>query len=328
MSKEIPQLTIDFDDWVYSNQNRQSATAPAATDLRSLLLRTDISLQDTIKNNPLFFISFGSGSSGNSYYFGTRNAGILVDAGIKSEIVIEILEENGVKMENIKGICLTHDHADHVKYAYNIVRKHKHMKVYCTNRVVNGMLRKHNISKRIKDYHTPIFKEIPFKIADFEITAFDVPHDGEDNMGFFITHNDKKIAIATDLGAVTERARHYMSQANYLIIEANYDKQMLLHGPYPEHLKSRIQTERGHLDNKDTAQFITEIYDKHLKYIFLCHLSNDNNTPEIARQTICSALEAKGITVGSAQENIEDRKADVQLMPLPRKEPTRWFVFK
>ena len=318
------QLTIDFNDWVYDDKERREATSPSTIDTRTIALRQSMAQAPS----PLFYISFGSGSSGNCCYLGTRNAGILIDAGILTETVVDTLKENGIKMENIVGICLTHDHGDHVKYAYNIVRKHKHMKVYCTNRVVNGMLRKHNISKRIKDYHSPIFKEIPFKLGDFEITAFDVPHDGDDNMGFFVRHGDKNFVVATDLGAISERARHYISQAHYLMIEANYDKEMLIKGTYPDYLKRRIQTDRGHMDNVETAAFLSEIYTPQLKYIFLCHLSNENNTPEIALNTISKALKDRGLTIGTAQETIEDRKADVQLMALPRLEPTRWFVFK
>ena len=318
------QLTIDFNDWVYDDKERREATSPSTIDTRTIALRQSMAQAPS----PLFYISFGSGSSGNCCYLGTRNAGILIDAGVLTETVVDTLKENGIEMENIVGICLTHDHGDHVKYAYNIVRKHKHMKVYCTNRVVNGMLRKHNISKRIKDYHSPIFKEIPFKLGDFEITAFDVPHDGDDNMGFFVRHGDKNFVVATDLGAISERARHYISQAHYLMIEANYDKEMLIKGTYPDYLKRRIQTDRGHMDNVETAAFLSEIYTPQLKYIFLCHLSNDNNTPEIALNTISKALKDRGLTIGTAQETIEDRKADVQLMALPRLEPTRWFVFK
>lgn len=318
------QLTIDFNDWVYDDKERREATSPSTIDTRTIALRQSMAQAPS----PLFYISFGSGSSGNCCYLGTRNAGILIDAGILTETVVDTLKENGIKMENIVGICLTHDHGDHVKYAYNIVRKHKHMKVYCTNRVVNGMLRKHNISKRIKDYHSPIFKEIPFKLGDFEITAFDVPHDGDDNMGFFVRHGDKNFVVATDLGAISERASHYISQAHYLMIEANYDKEMLIKGTYPDYLKRRIQTDRGHMDNVETAAFLSEIYTPQLKYIFLCHLSNDNNTPEIALNTISKALKDRGLTIGTAQETIEDRKADVQLMALPRLESTRWFVFK
>ena len=318
------QLTIDFNDWVYDDKERREATSPTTIDTRIIALRQSMAQAPS----PLVYISFGCGSSGNCCYLGTRNAGILIDAGILTETVVDTLKENGIKMENIVGICLTHDHGDHVKYAYNIVRKHKHMKVYCPNRVVTGMHRKHNISKRIKDYHSPIFKEIPFKLGDFEITAFDVHHDGDDNMGVFVRHGVKNFVVATDLGAISERARHYISQAHYLMIEANYDKEMLIKGTYPDYLKRRIQTDRGHMDNVETAAFLSEIYTPQLKYIFLCHLSNDNNTPEIALNTISKALKDRGLTIGTAQETIEDRKADVQLMALPRLEPTRWFVFK
>ena len=226
------------------------------------------------------------------------------------------------------SLLLTHDHSDHVRYAYNIVRNHKHIRLFCTNRVLGGILRRHSISKRIKDYHHPIFKEIPFKIADFEITAFEVPHDGTDNMGFSIEFDDRRFVLATDLGAVTDRARHYMSRANYLVIEANYDLDMLRFGKYPEYLKARIQTENGHMDNVATGAFLKDIINPDLKYIFLCHLSQDNNTPSKALKAVREALESAGKVVGNAAETILDRKADVQLMALPRFEPTRWFVFR
>lgn len=274
------------------------------------------------------YISLGSGSSGNCCYVGNRNCGFLVDAGVKADFVEIQLAANGIRPEKIQGIILTHDHSDHVKYAYTLLRAHKHMRLFCTNRVLNGLLRRHGISKRIKDYHVPIFKEIPFKIGDMELTAFDVPHDGTDNMGFSINYDNRNFVIATDLGAVTERARHYMSQANYLVIEANYDSDMLAVGPYPEYLKARIRTERGHLNNVDTAAFIKEIWTPNLKYIFLCHLSKDNNTPAKALKAVTAALEEKGAKVGSGNETLSDRNADVQLMALPRFDPTRWFVFR
>jgi mRNA degradation ribonuclease J1/J2 len=159
------QLTIDFNDWVYDDKERREATSPSTIDTRTIALRQSMAQAPS----PLFYISFGSGSSGNCCYLGTRNAGILIDAGILTETVVDTLKENGIKMENIVGICLTHDHGDHVKYAYNIVRKHKHMKVYCTNRVVNGMLRKHNISKRIKDYHSPSSRRYRSNLATLRL---------------------------------------------------------------------------------------------------------------------------------------------------------------
>ncbi|MEG0252736.1 MAG: hypothetical protein RR667_01460, partial [Muribaculaceae bacterium] len=116
--------------------------------------------------------------------------------------------------------------------------------------------------------------------------------------------------------------------ANYLMIEANYDAEMLSQGTYPEYLKNRILAANGHLDNKDAARFIADNYKPELKYIFLCHLSNDNNTPEIARDEIITALSEKGITVGTGEETLEDQTKSVQLIALPRYESSRWFVLR
>lgn len=277
---------------------------------------------------PLYYCSFGSGSSGNSCYIGSAEGGMIIDAGIRAEDIERGLASNGIDMRHVKALLLTHDHADHVKYAYALLRNHRHLKLFCSNRVLNGMLRKHAISKRIKEYHVPIFKEIPFKILDFEITAFDVPHDGTDNMGFSVEYDNRRFVVATDLGDVTERAAHYIAGANYLMIEANYDLNMLRFGRYPEYLKARIMGCNGHLDNRRTAEFLSEVINPRLSHIFLCHLSKDNNTPNIALKTVRDALEAKGLKVGDATESMEDRKADVQLAALPRFDMTRWFVFR
>lgn len=287
---------------------------------------------DAVKSAPnvhsFRFISFGSGSSGNCSYVGTEKGGIIVDAGVDYEKVFERLAANGVSPDMVKGVCLTHDHSDHIRYAYGIARRYKHIRIYCTNRVLNGILKRHNVSRRIKEYHQPVFKEIPFKLGELTITAFEVPHDGYDNAGFFVEYGDCRFAIATDLGMVSERARHYMSQADFLMIEANYDLEMLENGVYPEYLKNRIKTANGHLDNADTAQFVGEIYEPKLKNIFLCHLSNDNNTPEKAVAAVKGALESRGVTVGSALGTVEDRQKDVQLMALPRYECSPWFVLR
>lgn len=276
----------------------------------------------------LYYVSFGSGSSGNSCYLGTKNGGVIIDAGIRADEIESKIKANGIDIKKISGILLTHDHSDHVRYAYTLVRNNRHMKVYCTNRVLNALLRRHDISKRIKDYHVAIFKEIPFKIGELEITAFEVPHDGLDNMGYSVAYDNRNFVIATDMGEIRNRARHYMSNADYLVIESNYDLRMLLNGRYPQFLKARIQTSNGHMDNDATAAFLKEIYNSRLKHIFLCHLSKDNNTPEKALEKVRTALEEAGAKVGSGMETLEDRKADVQLMALPRYDTTRLFVFR
>lgn len=276
----------------------------------------------------LYFISFGSGSSGNSCYVGTSNGGVIIDAGIRADEIEAKIRANGIDIKKVYGVLLTHDHSDHVRYAYTLVRNNRHMKVFCTNRVLNAILRRHDISKRIKDYHAAIFKEIPFKVGELEITAFEVPHDGNDNMGFSVGYQDRNFVLATDMGQIMPRARHYISQADYLVIESNYDLKMLLSGRYPEFLKARIQTSVGHMENDATAAFIKEVYTNRLKHIFLCHLSKDNNTPEKALEKVRGALMEAGATVGSGMETIEDRKADVQLVALPRYDSTRLYVFR
>lgn len=320
-----PQLP--FEEWE-TEASENGKSQPGQCGYTDLDLSDEDREADKGDSHNIYFMSLGSGSSGNCCYIGTKRGGILIDAGVKTDDVVRMLASNGISIGAVKALLLTHDHSDHVRYAYNILRNHKHIRLFCTNRVLGGVLRRHSISKRIKEYHHPIFKEIPFKICDFEITAFDVPHDGTDNMGFSLEFEGRHFVLATDLGAVTDRARYYMSKANYLVIEANYDLQMLKYGRYPEYLKARIQTENGHMDNEATGAFLKEIINPDLRYIFLCHLSQDNNTPAKALRAVRLALESAGKVVGNAEETILDRKADVQLMALPRFDSSRWFVFR
>lgn len=321
---DMPRL---FEDW--EMEPERVSDWPVRRDIyASARIPTPHEPEENASDGLINYISFGSGSSGNSCYLGNSRGGIIIDAGIKEDVVSSTLKANGIPMSAVRGVLLTHDHSDHVHYAYSLLRNNRHLKLYCTNRVLNGLLRRHSISRRIKDYHIPLFKEIPFSIAGMEITAFDVPHDGSDNMGFSISYDGRRFVLATDLGEVTERARYYMSRANYLVVEANYDLQMLRLGRYPEYLKARIQTSRGHLDNLQTAAFLKEIINPDLKYIFLCHLSKDNNTPQKALSAVRAALEEAGKRVGSGDESVSDRQSDVQLVALPRFEPTRRFVFR
>ncbi len=274
------------------------------------------------------YMSFGSGSSGNSCYVATEQGGLIIDAGVRADVIEARLKACGVSMADVKGILLTHDHSDHVRYVYTLLRNNRNLKLFCTNRVINGIMRRHNISRRLKEYHMPIFKEIPFRLAGFEVTAFEVSHDGSDNMGFSLEAGGARFVIATDLGSVTERARHYMSGANWLVVESNYDSDMLRLGRYPEYLKARIRASNGHMDNVDTARFLREIINPALRHIFLCHLSQDNNTPEKALEAVFAELNTAGVTVGGGDETLADRAAQVQLTVLPRFEPTRLYVFR
>ena len=272
------------------------------------------------------FMSFGSGSSGNSAYLGTFKSGILIDAGVDIDHVFDDLQRNGVSPQSVKGVILTHDHQDHVRYVYAYVRKYKHLRVFCTPKLLLGLLRRHSISSRLKEFHDPIYKEIPFKLAGMTITAFDTSHDGTDNMGFNIVIGERNFVVATDMGVITSRAEFYMQQAHYLMVESNYDSEMLRCGTYPEYLKNRVRGERGHLDNAVTAQFVASHYHEGLRYVFLCHLSNDNNRPEIACYAMTRALQDQGLTVGDGSNAPDQRGRDVQVYALPRFTTSQMFV--
>lgn len=273
------------------------------------------------------FMSFGSGSSGNCSYIGDKSGGFLIDAGVDPAKVEKTLHERGIEMTHVRGILLTHDHGDHVRYVYSFLRNHRHMLTYCTPKILNGILRRHSISRRIRDYHRAIYKEFEFKIGNFIITPFEVSHDGSDNCGFFITHGNAKMTVATDLGCITERAAFYMSRVNFMVLESNYDLEMLRTGPYPDYLKARIEAEQGHLDNVVSAKFAAEVWTPMVSHIFLCHLSHDNNRPEKAFNAYRDAFKEKHpeLSIGDGlREHIED----LQVIVLPRFDATPLYVLK
>lgn len=275
-----------------------------------------LSDNDLRKTEPVRFLSFGSGSSGNCSYIGTRDSGLLIDAGVNNNYVEAQLAANSINPDTIAGILLTHDHSDHVRYAYAILRRHRNMKLFATAKAFNGLLRRHSMSRRIKDYHNPIFKEFPFKAGNFTVTAFETSHDGTDNAGFFIEGYNTTFTATTDTGVLTSRADEYIRKSRNLMIESNYDLKMLRNGHYPQHLKARIESTIGHLDNADTARYLASVANAAgLKHVVLCHLSNDNNTPQIALTTVRDALEAAGIAVCGEDSTDESR---LHLSVLPR----------
>lgn len=242
------------------------------------------------------FFSLGSGSSGNCYYLGTKENGILIDAGIGIRNVTKALREYGVAFEKIKAILITHDHADHIKTVGCFGDKYN-IPVYATETVHEGIQRNRVVQANLYQSKRIIEKEVPFTITDFNITAFDVPHDSIENVGYHIEFDGQTLVVVTDIGRITDKIRDYACRANHLVIEANYDEYMLQTGRYPYYLKERIKNGMGHLSNRLSAEFIASIYNENLRNIWLCHLSQDNNHPEIAFKTVEQALATNGIVV-------------------------------
>ena len=173
------------------------------------------------------FMSLASGSSGNCYYLATDNTAILVDAGIGIRTIKKVFKERMLNLEGIQAVLITHDHADHIKAVGHLGEKHG-IPVYTTPEIHEGMKHSYCMTERLSPERTRfIRKEETFSVGDFTITCFEVPHDGTDNVGYRITAGDKTFSFLTDIGHITPTASRFIQQADYLILEANYDDSML-----------------------------------------------------------------------------------------------------
>ncbi|MCA1757864.1 MAG: MBL fold metallo-hydrolase [Bacteroidales bacterium] len=245
----------------------------------------------------LNFYSLSSGSSGNCYYLGNGQGGILIDAGIPGSSVIRFLKMASIPVASIMGILVTHNHTDHTRGLEYLTRR-SFLPAFTTSKVRKSIL---SPKKRIApDSIREIPLEKEFHLAGFEITAFPVSHDAPETIGFHIRSGENTITIATDLGYICNKSAEYIKAANLLVIESNYDEQMLIKGRYPWFLKERIQSDRGHLGNHQVSAFLADIIGGKLSHICLAHLSNNNNTPDLALKTLYNTFTEKGIVLNGS----------------------------
>jgi len=219
----------------------------------------------------LNFCSLSSGSSGNCYYLGNGVHGILIDAGISATSIRRFLAKMDIPIESIMGVLITHNHIDHVRGLELLTRKNS-LPAFTTIKIWKSILPTHN--KITPDCIREIPLKQKFHLSGFDIEAFPVCHDAPETIGFHICAGGKEITIVTDLGHICETAAPYIKAANLLVIESNYDEQMLLNGRYPHFLKARIQSDHGHLGNHQTSAFLADILSDNLTDICLAHLQN------------------------------------------------------
>lgn len=260
----------------------------------------------------LHFISLGSGSSGNCYLLYTDTDALLIDAGIGVRALKKYLRDYGLSVSRINNILITHDHADHVK-SVGSLSKENQLRVYATQRVHEGIRGNWCVKNKIAgNLAMVIEKNVKFTLGDFTITPFEVPHDSFDNVGYKIEAQGVAFCLMTDIGKVTDEMKTFITDADYLVIEANHDPEMLRNGHYPQHLQERILGPRGHLSNYDCGVALAENASPRLKHAWLCHLSDENNHPELAKKTVEQVLASYGIIVG----------VDFQVDVLKRKVPS------
>jgi metallo-beta-lactamase family protein len=230
-----------------------------------------------------------SGSKGNTTYIETPNAKILIDAGNSSKYILEKLRELGVNPEEIDAILITHTHVDHVK-GLPVLLKRITPCVYMTEKM-------HPYLDYIENYS--IIDKPSFYIKDIYVETIKTSHDTEDSLGYIINNQNKSVVYITDTGYINHKYFNILKNRDIYIMESNHDVEMLNNGKYPFELRQRILSDKGHLSNYDSAKYLSRFIGEKTKYILLAHLSEENNTKELAYNTLTNRLEKSHIIMNN-----------------------------
>ncbi len=237
------------------------------------------------------FISLYSGSSGNSSVVRSGDHYLIVDMGKGVRTTTAALKALGLAVRDCDGILVTHEHSDHVKGLSTFLKKNK-LPVYGAAATLD-FLEANNIVP--PDCELNALEGREENIGAFEVQSFPTSHDVP-CVGYRIhTPDDRTMTIATDLGVLTPPVHTALSGCDLVALESNYDLHMLRSGPYPYYLRARIESARGHLSNDECAAKLMELIQEGCKKFALCHLSQENNTPALALQTVFSTLGAAGV---------------------------------
>ncbi|MBQ0017521.1 MAG: MBL fold metallo-hydrolase [Clostridiales bacterium] len=239
--------------------------------------------------------TLASGSKGNCTLIQTDSVNILVDAGISVSEIEQKLQILEVEPKSIYAILITHEHSDHIKNVGAFARKYN-CKVFAHEnewQILSEKIGELDIKNKIAfDFQT-------FYIQDLTINAFPLSHDCQMCVGYSFYNQGSKISIATDTGYPTKQMIESLKESNLIILEANHDEHLLLNNPkYSSILKKRILSNKGHLSNHTTAEVIMNIYSSNLKQVILAHLSEENNTPSLAYNTVKQDILKAGIVEG------------------------------
>lgn len=244
----------------------------------------------------LYFCSLASGSSGNCQYIATETTGILLDAGLSGKYIQTSLMSIDAKLDKLEALFITHEHSDHVKSAGILMRKFG-VSLYITKdtfEAIEKKLGKYDPSKVVF-----IEKEQDLMVGDICVRPFAISHDAIDPVAYSFRKDDIKLSIVTDLGHVPIDLLSNLMGSQLIMLESNHDVEMLKSGSYPYVLKQRILSKRGHISNEACAEAIIRVYGygQQLGHVVLGHLSQDNNTPELAYATVKNILEENGLSL-------------------------------
>ena len=240
------------------------------------------------------FVSLSSGSNGNCYYFSDGRLSFLIDIGIGARTIKKRLAAYDLSLEDVDAVFVTHDHFDHIKSLGTFTERY-HKPVYLTRTLEKALRRNFCTAGRLTGCVRYLEEGEETVLGDsLRITPFVVPHDATQTVGYHFTFGGERFTVMTDLGEVTDEAVHYASLADHLVVESNYDVDMLMTGSYPKELKARILMQHGHLSNEQAASLLRRSRHEGLRDVYLCHLSANNNTPSLAFESAKKTLESIG----------------------------------
>ena len=250
------------------------------------------------------FCSLYSGSSGNSLFVESENTKLLVDAGVSSKKIETALTNLEIDPSSINGILITHEHSDHVQGLGTFAKKFN-LPVYVNQKTLDAMP---NQKDKISEKNIKIIKnEEKFEIGDLKIKPFSIPHDAANPCGFNIIHDNKKISIATDIGHMTNGIIKNLEDSIFIMLESNYDPEVLKFSKYPYILKNRIAGPTGHLPNEMAGKTIAHLLNSGLQQAILGHLSKESNFPELAYKTVIDEVISSNYDVNSLKLSVASR---------------------
>lgn len=265
-------------------------------------------------NDKVWLLPIASGSSGNASLVGDEDGNIfLVDCGISHRKFLSHLKDSMIDIEKIRGIFITHEHIDHIRGVATLIKK-QNIPVFASAGTMQELRSRCGIADNYDKLLVELDVQKPINFYDFEIRAFKIPHDSVDPVAFTFTKYNKKISICTDFGIVTEDIKKNLSNSNLLLIEANHDEKLLEVSKYPYKLKKRILGAGGHISNENVAGLIGDIWHKELRFIYLAHLSDENNFGELAIETVKNELNERKIDFVSHTEIIVANKDGISKM--------------
>ena len=223
-------------------------------------------------------IPLQSGSSGNCFFVEAGQTRVLIDAGISPRQISLRLRRYERDLEKLDAVLLTHDHSDHSRYVSGVCRKFQ-LPLYVTAKTLNAIGRNQSTKGLTVNCFTA---GDSFHVRDLTIHSIPTPHDAIDGVAFVVEHQARRLGVLTDLGHVFDGLREVLESLDAVIIESNYDDELLNSGPYPEFLKRRIRGKGGHLSNLDSARLLHRSMSEKLQWVCLCHLSDENNSMDTA----------------------------------------------